>query len=544
MSLAMQPNLWVTSTLRDVLTRSDERIDPLVNINTEVYIGLEHIESDTGRLLNIPAPPSEELKSIKSVFHPGDILYGKLRPYLNKVYLTEERGICSTDLWVFRVTSVIDPAYASYYLRSSMVSQQVSQLAVGANLPRISDTAFDRITIPLPPLPEQRRIAIILREADEIRKLRRRANEKAQEIVSALFYDMFGDPDRNERNWRTARIRDLCNLVRGSSPRPQGDPRYFGGPIPRLMVADITRDGSYVTPRIDSLTEEGAKSSRLMKAGSVVMAVSGDPGLSAILSVDACIHDGFVGFRDLSEQLLPEFFLQHLQALKERSSAQAVGATFQNLTTDQINSWLVLLPPLELQMQYATICAEINFVGEQNNNTFQHLDTLHQSLLARAFTGDLTATWREQHTEDLAQAARERDRLLAQLRLAPAELVTPAQPTRSEISERQELLAMLNDVQRALLAMLDEQLATYYTANSAHEELVTIECSLDVVRRELHFLAAAGWIKEQSLPAEGEAGVRYIPVYRFLLPDDDSQQPDIDQLIARLGPEYPDEVLV
>ncbi|GAC1634818.1 MAG: hypothetical protein NVS4B7_21350 [Ktedonobacteraceae bacterium] len=46
------------------------------------------------------------------------------------------------------------------------------------------------------------------------------------------------------------------------------------------------------------------------------------------------------------------------------------------------------------------------------------------------------------------------------------------------------------------------------------------------------------------MPAEGEAGVRYIPVYRFLLPDDDSQKPDIDQLIVRLGSEYPDEVLV
>src|SRR5205807_2146686 len=115
-----------------------------------------------------------------------------------------------------------------------------------------------------------------------------------------------------ERNWSKVALGDLCNLVRGSSPRPQGDPRYFGGPIPRLMIADITRDGKFVTPRIDSLTDEGAKKSRPMLKGSVVMAVSGAVGLPAILEVDACIHDGFVGFRDLCSDIQPSFLFEFL----------------------------------------------------------------------------------------------------------------------------------------------------------------------------------------------------------------------------------------
>src|SRR5207244_2434012 len=80
-------------------------------------------------------------------------------------------------------------------------------------------------------------------------------------LTQSIFFDMFGDPMKNERGWPTERVSDLCELVRGSSPRPQGDSRFFGGPIPRLMVADITRDGWLVTPRIDSLTIEGAKRS-------------------------------------------------------------------------------------------------------------------------------------------------------------------------------------------------------------------------------------------------------------------------------------------
>ena len=56
---------------------------------------------------------------------------------------------------------------------------------------------------------------------------------------------------------RPKKVRDVCELVRGSSPRPKADPLYYGGNVPRLMVADVTRDGMFVTPQIDFLTEEG-----------------------------------------------------------------------------------------------------------------------------------------------------------------------------------------------------------------------------------------------------------------------------------------------
>ncbi|MGB4117221.1 MAG: restriction endonuclease subunit S [Polaromonas sp.] len=158
-------------------------------------------------------------------------------------------------------------------------------------------------------------------------------------------------------DWDIAKLDDLCDLVRGSSPRPQGDPKYFGGSVPRLMVADITRDGMCVTPKIDTLTEEGAKKSRPMMAGEVVMAVSGNPGLPAILQVDACIHDGFVGFRTLdTERLLPDFFYYVLLANKAQNKSQSVGTVFMNLTTDQIRAYSIPVPDLPTQR---TIVAEI-----------------------------------------------------------------------------------------------------------------------------------------------------------------------------------------
>lgn len=152
------------------------------------------------------------------------------------------------------------------------------------------------------------------------------------------------------------KLEAICTIVRGSSPRPQGDSKYFGGSVPRLMVADITRDGMYTTPKIDSLTELGAGKSRPMKSGEVIITVSGNPGLPTILAVDACIHDGFVGLRELNKDVLSEYLYFSLLALHGRHGSQSVGAVFKNLTSDQIREFTISLPPLATQQ---TIVAEI-----------------------------------------------------------------------------------------------------------------------------------------------------------------------------------------
>lgn len=92
------PKGWVWTRVGNVIRPSDEKIEPTKTPRTP-YIGLEHIEKDTGRLLG--RGYSNDIRSTKNKFRSSDLLYGKLRPYLNKVYVAEFDGICSTDILVF-----------------------------------------------------------------------------------------------------------------------------------------------------------------------------------------------------------------------------------------------------------------------------------------------------------------------------------------------------------------------------------------------------------------------------------------------------------
>ena len=187
------------------------------------------------------------------------------------------------------------------------------------------------------------------------------------------------------------RLGNLCEIVRGSSPRPKEDPRFYGGSVPRLMVADVTRDGKYVTPRIDSLTKEGAALSRPMQKGDLVIAVSGNPGLPAILEIDACIHDGFVGLRNLDKtRISVDYLYCYLIFFKEQINNKAVGAIFKNLTTHQIADIEIPLPPLEEQRRIAAILDKADAVRRKRKEAIALTEELLRSAFLEMFGDPIT----------------------------------------------------------------------------------------------------------------------------------------------------------
>ena len=337
---------WPVVALGDVFRRAGQTVLPEFLEGQVTYLGLENITQNSGEIEgNVLTDKPADIKSLKNVFKPGDILYGKLRPNLNKVWIADRTGICSTDIFVVETSGApIDPALYAYLFRSARFNTAVMAQLKGAQLPRIGWSSFAELQIPLPPLAVQKEIVA---EIDGYQKV----INGARAVIDHYRPHIPIRPD-----WPKVEIGTISTIVRGSSPRPQGDLKYFGGSVPRLMVADITRDGMYVTPQIDSLTEIGATKSRSMKKGEVVITVSGNPGLPTILAIDACSHDGFVGLRDLSKAVLPQYLYFALLALHASHGSQSVGAVFKNLTSDQIREFNIALPPRATQQ---AIVAEI-----------------------------------------------------------------------------------------------------------------------------------------------------------------------------------------
>jgi type I restriction enzyme S subunit len=174
------PEGWAETTLREIVACSTKKVEPGED-DKAPYLSLEHIESNSCRILGHGR--GADVKSTKNVFRAGDILYGKLRPYLNKVCRPDFDGMCSTDILVLQPTMALDPGFLFQILSSThMVAHAVANSS-GINLPRTSFTALGEFQLGLPPLPEQRRIVAKL---EALRARSRKAREALEAIPSLL----------------------------------------------------------------------------------------------------------------------------------------------------------------------------------------------------------------------------------------------------------------------------------------------------------------------------------------------------------------------
>jgi type I restriction enzyme M protein len=281
----------------------------------------------------------------KYFLQKGDLLFARSgsvgRCYLHKL----ETGKYQFAGYLIRFKTdrnKILPDFIFYLTKSEHYWNWIKNQSKTGTLTNINAKQFSSFKIPLPPLEIQEQIVA---ELDSYQKI----IDGARQVVENYKPTFKIDPE-----WEIKKLEELCNLVRGSSPRPKGDKRYYGGKIPRLMISDITRDGMYTSPKKDTLTEIGTRLSRPMKKGNVIMAVSGNPGLPTILAIDACIHDGFVGFKDLSSSILPEFLYLLLLYYKDTNNMQSIGAVFKNLNTNQIKHFNIPVPSIQVQKQIIT----------------------------------------------------------------------------------------------------------------------------------------------------------------------------------------------
>ena len=365
----------------DVFRKADENVMPESLPGPVTYIGLENITQDSGKLDGVVVTENPaDIKSLKNVFYAGDLLYGKLRPNLNKVWFADRRGICSTDIFVIRPVDgrVLSPLYAHIF-RSSRFNDAVLLELKGTQLPRVGWASFAAIPIPLPPLEVQKEIVA---EIEGYQKV----IDGARAVLDNYRPHIPIHPD-----WPMVEIGDLCTIERGASPRPIHE---FMTDAPDgvnwIKIGDAEVGGKYITKTKERVTQAGAAKSRRVKPGDFVLSNSMSFGRPYIMATDGCIHDGWLLLRDHSDRVDKDFLYHVLGSaiVFAQFEQAATGGVVNNLNSEIVRRVKIPLPPLATQRAIVAEIESEQALVNANRELITRFEKKIQATLTRVWGED------------------------------------------------------------------------------------------------------------------------------------------------------------
>ncbi|MCY3724255.1 MAG: restriction endonuclease subunit S [Candidatus Poribacteria bacterium] len=181
------PKSWEVVRLKEIADLRRENVKPEDNQNLN-FVGLEHI--DSGESILKRWGDASAMKSAKNRFYPDDVLYGKLRAYLDKAFIAEMEGICSTDILVFTANPKTCPRFLVYLLHTEAFLNHAVATSTGISHPRTSWDSLGKFTLALPPRPEQRAIAAVFQAIDEKIATLEREAQHLDELFHAMLDEL------------------------------------------------------------------------------------------------------------------------------------------------------------------------------------------------------------------------------------------------------------------------------------------------------------------------------------------------------------------
>ncbi len=364
------------------------------------YVGLEHIDKDTGHLINGFTGDAEILLATKFKFTHKHVLYGKLRPYLNKVAMPAFTGICTTEILpLLPREGCIDRTYLWALLQSPSFINWASSSVSGANLPRLDPKLLAEYRLSLPPLPEQKRIATILEKADHLRRLRRYTLKLSDTYLQSVFLEMFGDPVTNPNNYKVVRLSEQIDLVGGYAFKSD-DFTNFGIPLVRIGTVNTgTFDESNLVYLPEAFTKTYGRF--LLNPRDLVITLTGTVGkddYANMYMLGRHFRKYFLNQRVAKIVINPHTFTSEyiLHAFKQPSIKRILtnpsrGIRQANISNEDILSLIIPLPSLQLQQKFSQIVHVFERVQVQQREAARQAEHLFQTLLHQAFQGELTS---------------------------------------------------------------------------------------------------------------------------------------------------------
>lgn len=405
------PPGWRWIRLGEVCGQDRRIVEPgTAEANRLTYLSLEHIESETGRVLEAPVEQVEDAgKSTTFRFDERHVLYGKLRPYLNKVALQDRPGRCTTEVIPLLPSDGMDRVFLAWLLRRRETVEFAMQGKTGSRMPRADMDSLLTLEMPIPPLAEQQRIAAALREQmAAVEKARAAAQARmaaAYALPAAFLRQVFGDASAFAASpvtptkpvhpgWTWHRLTDIARLATGHTPS-RYHPEYWKGTIPWLQLADIRAlDGHEAQDTSEHANELGIENSSavLLPACTVCMSRTASVGFFTIMGRPMATSQDFVNWV-CGDALDPWFLMYLMIANRKRIRDLGSGAVHQTIYFPTVQAFSVCVPSIAEQRRLAGVLREQVGAAERACAAAEEeLDTINAlpaALLRRAFNGEL-----------------------------------------------------------------------------------------------------------------------------------------------------------
>ena len=356
------------------------------------FVGLEHIEPGTGRRVGSATVNFATMTGRKPTFRRGQIIYGYLRPYLNKVWIAEFDGCSSVDQFAFEVDETrANPQFLAAFLRSETFLSRAAKVTTPGQLPRISIEEIESVELGLPALPEQERIAARLTKqlaaVDRARAAAQSRLAAARALPAAYLREALEGLDTG-----TVELRHISRAVTDGTHLP---PPFISRGIPFLFVRNI------VAGRIDFNVQKYVSEASYAQLTQKYHAERGDLLFSAVGSFGVAVvvdtDERFVFQRHIAhikpdpEKVDSHFLAMFLNSARGRAQSEAValGCAQRTVTLKELRRFIIPLPSLTEQRRIASdLSRRLSEAERLVGRTWEELaaiEALPAALLREAF---------------------------------------------------------------------------------------------------------------------------------------------------------------
>ncbi|MCI2424792.1 restriction endonuclease subunit S [Candidatus Acetothermia bacterium] len=395
------PPAWRRVRLGEVCEVNSNQVLPnTAHAKQLPYIGLEHIESGTGRIIDkVNDTDGKLIQSTTFRFDSQHVLYGKLRPYLNKVAIPDFQGRCTTELLPLFPLDRCDRFYLAWLLRRAETVEEAMRHKTGTRMPRADVHELFKMLVPLPPIFEQKRIAAkiqeLMQEVDRARTACEKQLEAAKALPAAYLRQVFESEEA--KKWERKRLGEVCEVSSGLSA-PQEQKYFENGKYPFVRVQDLGRYGktNNLVDIKDDVNDVAIVELKLKKAekGTILFPKSGaaiTTNNRAILGIDAFIVSHLAAIKP-KEGIADAHFVYNWLCLTDMVQYME-NPGYPSLKLSAISKISIPLPSLDIQQRLAAELkekmAEVEKLRTAIEKQLEAINALPQAILIKAFRGEL-----------------------------------------------------------------------------------------------------------------------------------------------------------